>query len=316
MSSSRSIASWFRIFCSAATIIWFAAVLVRLSVRDLSPFSFVTVFYYASPGVLLFLGAGLLMFCAAAVRSYRLAATWCVMAIVVAQCAGSHRVMPTFSSDSSQSEKNYRVLLWNTCHGRGGWENVAEELSRHQADIIALVEAGPPTETMRSFWKKHFPDYDISLLGGEMVLMTKGKSIEVRAKKIGRQGQVREVDLILDGHRLTTMVIDIHGRPDLPRGEAIRELAELLESRQDRAVLVAGDFNTPSESPLFQPVHQQGSNAFEVAGHGYSPTWPRLFPVLVLDQIWSNQQIKFDHCRNSWSKASDHSAVIAEFHFE
>ncbi len=313
---SRSIASWSHIFYSVAVVLWIAAALVRLTVRDLSPFSLVTVFYYMSPGVLLFLGAGLLMFYAGAIQRYRLAATWCVMAVVVAQCAGSHHVLPVQYSDSSQQQKTYRILLWNTCHGRHGWENVAEELNRHQADIIAMVEAGPPTEAMRSFWKKNFPGYDISLLGGEMLLMTKGKSTAVRARKIGRQGQVREVDIILDGQLLTTMVVDIHGRPDLPRNESIRELAELLKSRQSRPVLVAGDFNTPSESPLFQPVQQQGSNAFEVAGQGYSPTWPWILPVLVLDQIWSNQQIRFDNCRTVWSKASDHSAVIAEFHFE
>ena len=134
----RSIATWFNLFYSVAVVFWIAAVLVRLSVRDLSPFSLVTVFYYMSPGVLLFLGAGLLMFYAGAIRRYRLAATWCVMAVVVAQCAGSHHVLPVQYSDSSQQQKTYRILLWNTCHGRHGWENVVEELNRHQADIIAL----------------------------------------------------------------------------------------------------------------------------------------------------------------------------------
>ncbi len=314
--SRQTIASWFRILYCVAALLWIAAALVRLTVRDLSPFSLVTVLYYISPGVLLFLSAGLLMFLAGAVRKYRLAATWCMLAVVVAHCAGSHQVFSVQQTDSARQHKTYHLLLWNICHGRHGWENIAEEINTHQADIIALVEAGSPSEEMRAFWKKHVPGYDISFLGGEMVLLTKGKSTAVRARKIGRQGQVREVDLILDGHSLTAMVVDIHGRPDLPRGESIRDLADLLKTRQAQPVLIAGDFNTPSESPLFQPLHRQGVNAFEVAGQGYSPTWPWGLPVLVLDQIWGNDQIRFDCCHTVWSNASDHSAVISEFHFE
>ncbi len=309
-------ASWGDHLYPLVMFVWIAAVLVRLTVRDLSPFAFVTVLYYVSPGILLFLAAGVIALYMGLVRRYRTAATWCVMALVVAQCAGSHRILSQKDPNRLQQPKRYSLLLWNTCHGRHGWENIARELSKHRADIIALVEAGPPTETMRAFWKKHFPDYDISLLGGEMVLLTRGTSTAVRAARIGWQGQVREVELILDGHRLITMVVDIHGRPDLPRGEAIRMLASLLETRRSDPVLVAGDFNTPSESPLFQPVRQQGVNAFEVAGRGYSPTWPWILPVLVLDQIWGNQQVRFDDCHTVWSQASDHSAVIAEFHFE
>lgn len=315
-SSVSWFASWHNHLYSLAVFLWIAAVLVRLTVRDLSPFTLVTVLYYVSPGILLFLAAGVLTLYAGVVRRYRTAATWCVMALVVAQCAGSHRVLNQKYPNRLHRQKTYSLLFWNTCHGRHGWETIAQELSRHRADIIALVEAGPPTETMRAFWKKHFPEYDISLLGGEMVLLTRGKSTAVRAEKIGWQGQAREVELVLDGHSLITMVVDIHGRPDLPRGEAIRMLAGLIEARQSRPVLVAGDFNTPSESPLFQSVHQQGINAFEVAGRGYSPTWPWTLPVLVLDQIWGNQQVRFDNCHTVWSKASDHSAVIAEFHFE
>ncbi len=312
----QTIASRFRILYCVAVLLWIAAALVRLSVRDLSPFSFVTVLYYVSPGVLLFLSAGLLMFLAGAIRKYRLAATWGMLAVVVAHCAGSHQVFSVQQTDSARQHKTYHLLLWNICHGRHGWENIAEEINRHQADIIALVEAGAPSEEMRAFWKKHVPGYDISFLGGEMVLLTKGNSTAVRARKIGRQGQVREVDLILDGHSLTTMVVDIHGRPDLPRGESIRDLANLLKTRQAQPVLIAGDFNTPSESPLFQPLHRQSINAFEVAGQGYSPTWPWVLPVLVLDQIWGNDHIRFDCCHTVWSNASDHSAVISEFHFE
>lgn len=300
----------------AGVLFWGVAILVRLTVRDLSPFSFVTVLYYASPGVLLFLSAGFLMLFAAVLRKYRLAATWYMLAIVVAQCAGSNYPSSGQISTVQQPDKTYRLLLWNVSHGRRGWENIAEEINDSQADIIALVEAGTPSEQMRTFWKEHFPGYDISLLGGEMVLLTRGKSTAVRARKIGRQGQVREVDLILDGHAITTMIVDIHGRPDIPRGESLEDLAELLISHQGRPVLIAGDFNTPSESPLFQPLRQQSSNAFEVSGNGYSPTWPRPFPVLVIDQIWGSHQVAFDSCKNIWSKASDHCAVVTDFYFE
>ncbi|MBL4885157.1 MAG: endonuclease/exonuclease/phosphatase family protein [Planctomycetaceae bacterium] len=300
----------------SGTLLWLVAILIRLTVRDLSPYPLVTVLYYATPGVLLFATAGLLMFFAGVLGRSRTAATWCIMGLVVAQCAGSHHPVPAPSSQSQQTNQVYRLLLWNVCHGRQGWDNIASEINKHQADIIALVEAGDPSEQMRTFWKEQFPEYDTSLLGGEMVLLTRGQSTEVRARKIGREGQVREVDLILNGHAVTTMVVDIHGRLDIPRGESIQDLANLMKHRKSQPVLIAGDFNTPKESPLFQPLRQQSSNAFEVAGQGYSPTWPWMFPVLVIDQVWSNDHITFDSSQNIWSKASDHCAILTEFHFK
>jgi len=299
----------------AMVCIWIFAALIRISVRDLSPFSLFTMLYYALPGVLLCLFAALLMFTAGVLRRYQSAAAWGIMAVIIVQCAGSHRMFPVQGTDVGQSHRSYRLLLWNVCHGLRGWEPVAAEIHKHHADIIALVEAGPPSEKMRSFWKKEFPGYDISLLGGEMVFLTRGESTAVRAKNIGREGRLREVDLILDGHVMTSMVVDIHGRPSVPRGESIEDLSVRIKSQQGRPVLIAGDFNTPSESPLFQFMHQQASNAFEVAGEGYSPTWPCPYPVLVIDQIWGNQQIAFDSCRNIRSKSSDHCAILTEFHF-
>lgn len=302
------IVAFYMILASA----WFIAVLLRLTVRDLTSFNLLTAFHYATPMPLLLLLASFLAATALFLRHSKACAGWCLMAIVIAQSAGSH---PLHHQPINTIEKSaqQRLMLWNVCHGRHGFDNVVHEMQSHNADIYMLIEAGPPTEQMRSFWQENFPKHEITLLGSEMVLLLRGTAGHVHVGALRPQGQYRQVEVTTTAGTFDLIFVDIHGRPTLSRREPIARLTELIDESTDHPLIVAGDFNTPRDSPLFQPLDARLSNAYDAAGTGFEPTWPWPLPLLTLDQVWSNSGIRFHHCQQSWCSTSDHRPVVVDF---
>jgi vancomycin resistance protein VanJ len=89
----------------------------------------------------------------------------------------------------------------------------------------------------------------------------------------------------------------------------------LADSLSDRPLIIAGDFNTPRDSVLFDPMRTHHSNAWEKAGSRGADTWPWPVPVLSLDQVWSNQWLKPLRCQTAGNWRSDHLWIEAEFVF-
>ncbi len=90
-------------------------------------------------------------------------------------------------------------------------------------------------------------------------------------------------------------------------------MQRLFDRHSNMPFILAGDFNTPPDSVFMDLLRETGSNAFEQSGEGFRETWPVFAPLLTLDQIWGNRQIKWHRCRQLWSLRSDHRPVVAEF---
>jgi vancomycin resistance protein VanJ len=205
-----------------------------------------------------------------------------------------------------------RVLCWNVCRGFAGWEQIALELPQYDADVIVLIEAGEVSEPMRALWRRHCPDYDVSLLGGGMVCLVRGESGDASAPVVDEKTQLRQLEVTVREQSLTCLVVDAHSSPFYGRGGPLGVLAEIAGGVRDRPLLVLGDFNTPLDSVHLAPLRQRHVNAFESVGDGYRPTWPVPLPVLSLDQVWGNDRVRFESCRHEWSACSDHRPVVTE----
>lgn len=301
-----------RAFYVWACLIWILGIIVRLTVRDQSPSTLLTAFHYATPTTVLFLLAFLLAATSLLLRAPRQFCSWCLLGMIVAQSAGSHP-LGVINPTAQQAGPERTALLWNVCHGRMGWDQVISELKTYDADVYTLIEAGKPTEEMREMWKRGFPEHDVTFLGGEMVLITRGKTGDIEFGELGTRGQYRLVELNDAGSEYKVMLVDIHGRPNYCRRPSLDRLAELLDENQSMPLLIAGDFNTPRESPLFQPVAERAHNAYDAAGIGFQPTWPWPLPLLTLDQVWGNAGIRFSSCETGWSSASDHRPVLVRY---
>lgn len=206
--------------------------------------------------------------------------------------------------------KSIRVAFWNVGRGLGGWNNIVQEIQTWNADVIGIVESGVSVGSEREFWQDNFPGYDVSMLGGEFVLLVRGTSGECTPGTLANLGRYRAIDATVHDSEFSLIMVDIVSTPHLFRGPTLEKLTDFLKTKTDKPTLLIGDFNTPTNSVHFQKMRSDWTNAFEDVGNGYAPTWPVPAPVLALDHIWYNQHISPIACQHEWSLASDHRPVI------
>lgn len=289
-------------FCCGLTCI--AGLSLRWTVRDGLPS--LAVLYYALPIPVL---AGLAGLTGIALRGCRRRlpgrVVWAVTALLIAvgiYSGYSHR-------QQAAPDDTLDLVFWNTARGARGWNEIAAEIHRHDAPVVGLVEAGVDSDEMHDFWTSEFPDRDVAVLGHGMILLVQGRILLTSTGSLGTDSDYARVDVRVNNHELTIVLVDIVSTPWKPRGQSLDDLAVLVESLSDRRVIVMGDFNTPPESVHFDRLRRTCRNAFESAGTGYAATWPVPLPVLSLDQMWATDKVTIHGCRHLWSTRSDHRPV-------
>jgi hypothetical protein len=207
-----------------------------------------------------------------------------------------------------------RVIVWNIAHGKHGFRQAVVALAEMKPDIAIVIEGDPADQDIRGTFQQAFPDHQVSLLGGGIVLVSRWPSGESSPYQVGdaeTECRVREIDIQTPSGTWTVFGIDLGSNPLYDRGPAFRELARLIERRSDHPVIIAGDFNTPLDSVHYEEFRDLGlREAFQTAGDGYLPTWPLPLPVLSLDQLWMNEHLTPIRCERLWRIRSDHAAVV------
>jgi vancomycin resistance protein VanJ len=77
-------------------------------------------------------------------------------------------------------------------------------------------------------------------------------------------------------------------------------------------VLVGGDFNMPSDSPLFAPVRRRFRVGFDEAGWGYGYTYLASLPLIRIDHLLASDHWRITRCWVGPDLGSDHRPLIAE----
>ena len=106
------------------------------------------------------------------------------------------------------------------------------------------------------------------------------------------------------------LLVDISAQLNQSRRRPLLELAQLAVKLSDRPLIIMGDFNTPDDSILLEPLMAHFRLAMREQGTGFTATWPIPLPVLTLDQIWVNEFVDVWECHNSWSRLSDHRPIL------
>ncbi len=241
------------------------------------------------------------------VKHRRRAIRWAVCTALL--CMGvvfeDWRLLP----DRSEN-KDLKVVFWNACRLHRGWEGVSAEVRSWDADVIAMVEAGlGERDDLRAQWQAACPGYKVSILGAGIVLLTRGESGTATVHEFHQGSRARQIQTTVQGHKLNLVIVDIDANPFRSRDPALGQLIEVVNPLATEPTLVLGDFNTPSDSALLEPLRPKFSLAFDLAGQGYRATWPIPVPVLAIDQVWASQQIDVTSCKHLWTKASDHRPV-------
>lgn len=289
------------LFSGAITL---AGLLIRATVAD--RWLFCSTIFYATPLPLLACGGAIAVLCTNRLKWFGQMSFWCVLLVVTLAVWGlsDWKRHPQRSTEDSIS-----VLFWNVAR-RSDTKPAAEYITRINADVVALVEAGPANADRRKYWQENCPGYDVSMLGGGLMLLTKGTSGQATAGELARASIYRLIRCQVKGQEVTCAIVDLKSDPFYSRGPILAGLDAVLKPYHDENLIVLGDFNTPVDSVHYAPLRAQLTEVFETVGTGYAPTWPAPVPVLWLDQVWVNERIEPLGCVRLPPVNSDHHPVL------
>lgn len=221
--------------------------------------------------------------------------------------------LEAFASRSDEPPRDaMRLLFWNVNRGSLGLDAIADEIVERNADVVALVESVGEGQKVE-YWNRRLPGYEVSKLGGGMMLFVRGKMLELEPGRLREALGYRIMRVRVGVHEFALTIADVASDPLLSRRPAFEKIREIAGRHPKLPHVLVGDFNTPTASPLFDHLPPDYSNAFEKKGTGYRETWPMTSPVLHLDQVWGDSRVVWHRCQHGWSLRSDHRPVIVEF---
>lgn len=208
-----------------------------------------------------------------------------------------------------------KVVFWNTARLPFGITGPARQISEHTPTLIGLVESSDYQPEFVERWQKELPDYEIAGTHFGGLVAVKGHVTRQISYDLLPNSVCEQFDLIINDRPITLLLVDISSQLNLSRQNPLQELADLCDRLSDRPLIVMGDFNTPDDSVLFDPLRVHCRNAARHRGAGYAPSWPVPLPVLTLDQVWVNPQVQVRRCEYGWSRYSDHRPAITHMSF-
>jgi endonuclease/exonuclease/phosphatase (EEP) superfamily protein YafD len=286
------------------------AILVRLTVRD--RFMVSQVIFYGTPWPVIAAGATVLAVWWLWHGRNRLSAIYALLAVAASGLwlALSWRWQPPPTAPG-----DVRVVLWNVSRPQRGLSPMARWLRNQNADVIALAEGHRRGTSNLADWQRELPGYMAMELPAEMTLFVRGKIVREEPHPVFTDLNYSLVRVEVRGQPLTILQIDINASIRRSRKQALGELMNLASPLRSENLIVLGDFNTPRESLLLDPLRANFTSAFETAGRGCAETWPVPLPVLALDQIWCSPGLTPIFCRAAYSLRTDHRALVADFRF-
>lgn len=174
------------------------------------------------------------------------------------------------------------LLHWNVCRGYGGWGRIAAEISAASPDLAILSEVMTPAdgETLARL----LPQLPHRQYAVPMLVLSRHPLEPIQTLENGDGIRLYELVLDQDGAPWRFFALDVVGNPEFPREPPLARLAARARERQPD--FMAGDFNTPRTSRLLSPLDPGYRHAYDLAGHGWSYTWPTFLPVLSLDHLY------------------------------
>lgn len=288
-----------------------AGLAVRFTVRDALPVTAWVYYFVGLPAVLtaLLAGGGVLAILAGRYRR------GVVAAIAAAVCAVSWWTDAYYDNACTVRPDSARIVMWNVSRLRAGREPVAAELERLAPDIALLVEGGNDNTEAWTYWRERFPGYDVSLPGGGIVAIVRGAIESTSFREMTGISSFARFDVIVDGRPLRIAGVDLDASPRFDKRRLVPRVFELATADADRPLIVAGDFNTPVDSPAFATARGSFRQAFEAAGRGLLATWPTRYPVTAIDHVWTGPGVTPLCASLPASDVSDHRAVVVDAAF-
>ncbi len=198
------------------------------------------------------------------------------------------------------------VVHWNVNGGMLGWEAIAAEIHAASPDLIILSES--PSEVDGDEIRARFGEQFYGIQFGRLRAIA-NSTIDGRRWIYRDRGlQVGVFNWLVGERTLTVFVVDILADPFALRDPLLQELRTLME--QHSPDLVVGDFNSPRRSLALDPLPTGWRHAYDVAGSGWSYTWPTPLPVYAIDQAIVKDSVHVLDYRLETSWLSDHRRQV------
>ncbi len=263
------------------------------------------------------------------------------LAIVLGPIMGLVLPFSRWSEPAMSPVNDLRLVSCNIQAFEPNFPEVIEELALHQPDVVVFqeVRGGDHPLLSRVFPGWHvvrenflwigskYPVRAIETLESRAFSRTAGLLVEIdlpggpirlaNLHFMTARRALSELSLegMLDGrHR---PIIELHQRL---REEEMLSVRDVLEARRDGSPLIlAGDFNTPADSSLYQRNWGDFQNAFGVAGFGFgytSPCGPHThwfddIPWVRIDHVLCSPEWQIVRCDVGQNNGSDHRLIAA-----
>lgn len=245
-----------------------------------------------------------------------------------------------FGSGDRPTGTTLKVVSCNIQDFRPDFASVLQEISRINPDVVAFQDARGPSRLLEQYFSNwhverdgeyflaskypvkfvgagHFQAFDRdALMHCELELPTTKVTFFNIHQMTPRHG-LRALDLSSPitqrGSERLSRYLELRSE----EAAAVRDFVE--EHRGNLPTLIAGDFNSPCESSLYQRNWVDFHNAFNVAGTGYGYSfpctrqycWPAGHPWMRLDHILTDGSWHVSKCHVGSANGSDHRLIAA-----
>jgi endonuclease/exonuclease/phosphatase family metal-dependent hydrolase len=244
------------------------------------------------------------------------------------------------ASPASPETRTLKVISCNVQDFRPDFASVLEEISRFNPDVVAFQDArsrSPLLEKYFASWHSvrngeffiasrfpvkpvaigHFDTFDRAAVVQYELELPSTRVMFFNVHQMTPRHGLRELDL---SSPITQRGSDRMARYLQLRAEEAAAVQEFVEGQRGRTpTLIAGDFNTPCESSLYQRHWNGFQNAFNCAGTGYGYSfpctrqycWPAGIPWMRLDHILADDAWRVRSCFVGSANGSDHRLIAA-----
>ena len=221
-----------------------------------------------------------------------------------------------------------RVMTCNTQGGSLDEQRLMRLIADEQPDLVLLQECSPTRMAMMK-WP---PEWTVCVSGALLVASRHPaqqeeslrdefgwRNLLMHATVETPHGRLHVFDLHLDTPRWGLEEVRAHGWRGLRAVEEnnASRLRESMKSSQQIAamtepVLIAGDFNMPVQSAIYQRYWSRYQNAFSRAGWGWGHSKFTRWHGIRIDHVLTSEPWRATRCRVGPDVGSDHRPVIAD----
>ena len=110
----------------------------------------------------------------------------------------------------------------------------------------------------------------------------------------------------------TALLIDLPSNPAISRFKMLGDLRLRLDALATPVPdIILGDFNTVRGGAAIQKFAPKMQDAFAEGGIGYGATYPRIFPLLHIDQLLLGPRVRVKHYEIIDTGSGEHRMQIA-----